>query len=304
MLTPERNSLLTEIGPGKPAGNLLRRYWQPICAVAELTVSKPRKRVRMLCEDLVIFRDGSGACGLIEEHCAHRGASLYYGFIEGDGIRCPYHGIKYTRNGKCLEVPFEPPGSPAVKELCLRAYPVEELGGLLFGYLGPEPAPLLPRWDILVRGDESKRISLLPVIDCNWLQIMENSADTAHTFYLHAHMMAEHGKPEQGAYYHRPIEKMAFETIVRPNWAGLRKARTYGGGQPDEESGHPILFPNALLSPERNRRCLHCRVPIDDRHTRIFRCLVARRHPPDARAGLHRFRYDEAELARPARHAP
>lgn len=271
MLTAERNDLLTRIGPGTPAGDLLRRFWQPICAEAELTTNVTRKRVRILGEDLVAYRDKSGTYGLIEEHCAHRGASLFYGFLEDDGIRCPYHGVKYGHQGECLEIPFEPKDSPTKSELRMRSYPMEALGGLLFAYMGPDPAPLLPRWDILVREDGSKKVSVLPIVECNWLQIMENSADTAHTFYLHAHMMAEHGKPEQGAYYYRPIEKMDFELINEKNWAGLRKARTYGGDNPEKESGHPILFPNALLSPERNRLCLHYRVPVDDTHTRIFR---------------------------------
>jgi phenylpropionate dioxygenase-like ring-hydroxylating dioxygenase large terminal subunit len=111
MLAPEDNALLTQVGPGTPGGELLRRYWHPIAAAAELTVERPRKRVTVLGEELVLYRTESGNYGLLAEHCSHRGTSLYYGFREGECLRCPNHGWLYDPSGKCVEQPFEQAGS-------------------------------------------------------------------------------------------------------------------------------------------------------------------------------------------------
>jgi 5,5'-dehydrodivanillate O-demethylase len=147
MMTQEENDLLSRVGPGTPAGNLLRRYWHVVAAAAEITESKPKKRVRVLGEDLLLYRDHSGAYGLVGEHCAHRGVSLYYGFIEDDGIRCPYHGWKYDACGHCVEQPFENPEAGFKDKIHHPAYPVVKLGGLLLAYLGPlEKKPLPPKW--------------------------------------------------------------------------------------------------------------------------------------------------------------
>src|SRR5262245_38414067 len=136
MLTAEENALFTRIGPGTAAGALLRRYWQPLCVAAELN-DKPTMRVTVLGEALVAFRDQQGGYGCLAEHCAHRGASLAYGFAEDCGIRCPYHGWKYDAEGHCQEQPFEPAGSTYKERVRQRAYPVQKLGGFLWTYMGP-----------------------------------------------------------------------------------------------------------------------------------------------------------------------
>ena len=185
VLSQEANELLTGVGPTTPGGKLLRCYWHPVGLVEELTDSHPKKRVRILGEDLILFRLRDGRYGLVAETCSHRRASLYYGFIDEDGLRCAYHGWKYDLDGRCIEQPFEK--DPAFKnEVCHRAYPVEQLTGLLFAYLGPrEKKPLLPRWDFLVREDWSRKIEVHPVLNCNWIQPMENAVDTSHTRFLH-----------------------------------------------------------------------------------------------------------------------
>ncbi|MBM2809800.1 MAG: Aromatic ring-hydroxylating dioxygenase subunit alpha [Chloroflexi bacterium] len=264
MLTQEENDLLARVDPGTPCGELLRRYWQPVVSAGELTSEHPKKRVRILGEDLVLYRDPDGGYGLIAEHCAHRGCSLYYGFLEDGGIRCAYHGWLYDRAGKCLEQPFEPAESMMKYAVRQPAYPVERLAGLLFAYLGPQPAPLLPRWDHLVRDGGRRRLEVHPIIDCNWLQCQENSIDPVHTHYLHAHTFWSRGLPG-GEYHHRPIEKFEFEMT---EW-GIFKRRTFGGDQPEQEVGHLALFPNMLRHPAS----LHWRVPIDDTHTQIFQML-------------------------------
>lgn len=271
MLSKEDNELLTRIGPGTPAGNLLRRYWHPICPVSELSEQAPKKRLRVLGEDLLLFRDGKGRIGLVTEQCAHRRASLYYGFIEEDGIRCPYHGWKYDISGRCIEQPFEPADSPLRSETCQSNYEVQTLAGMYWAYMGPKPAPLLPRWEPLVTKNGPRSIHVLPQLECNWLQIMENSVDTTHTYYLHGHMMATRGTPEKARYYYRPIKEYDFEVCKEDTWAGVRKIRTYGGANGEKELGHPLIFPCILMSPQREHIVMHFRLPVDDTHTQIFR---------------------------------
>ncbi len=263
MLSKEMNDLLTQVGPGTPGGELLRRYWQPICVASELTAEKPKKRVTVMGEDLVIFRLDAQRYGCMAESCAHRGCSLYYGFIEPEGIRCAYHGWKYDANGRCLEQPFEPKESKYKDEVRQKSYPVQELGGLCFIYMGPQPAPLLPCWDVLVRKDGVHKLQVHPVLECNYLQAQENSVDTVHTYYLHGHTMRMKNLPG-GEYYYRPIEKYEFELC---EW-GIVKKRTYQGQQP--ELGHPAIFPNMLRVPEGPWHAMHWRVPINDTRTMIF----------------------------------
>ena len=137
MLTHEENLLLTQVGRGTPCGELLRRYWHPVAAAAELTDEKPIRAVKILGEELVVYRDRSGNYGLVGEHCPHRLASLAYGRVDEQGIRCPYHGWKFDGTGKCLEQPAEPVDSTFKDRIKQVAYPVQYLGGLIYAYLGP-----------------------------------------------------------------------------------------------------------------------------------------------------------------------
>jgi 5,5'-dehydrodivanillate O-demethylase len=266
MLTKEENERLTRVEPGTPCGELLRRYWQPVLIASELTAEKPTRRVTVLGEELVVFRDQQGNYGCMAEHCAHRGASLAYGFVEDCGIRCPYHGWKYaTTDGQCLEQPFEPVGSTYKDRIKQRAYPVQKLAGMLFAYMGPEPAPLLPRWDVLVREDGERKIQSMPPLLCNWLQAEENTADTTHTYYLHGHMLKLQGS-NAGAYFYRPIVKYEWGPC---EW-GITKSCYYGGDRPEVEIRPPLVFPNILRIPQGREECLHWRVPIDDTRTQVY----------------------------------
>src|SRR5437867_7670636 len=165
VLTREENDLLTRVGPGTPAGELLRRYWFPIAFASELTEEQPTKFVRILCEDLVLFRDKAGRYGLMQDHCVHRGASLLYGRVEERGIACAYHGWLYDTQGNCLETPAVPADSKFCLTVKARAYPVQKLVGLLWAYLGPEPAPLIPPYDVWVRKDGTHRMGERPQLD-------------------------------------------------------------------------------------------------------------------------------------------
>jgi len=268
MITAAQNERLTRVGPGTPGGELLRRYWQPLCPAAELSAAQPKKRVRIMGEDLLVFRDAQGSLVCVEEHCKHRGTSLYYGYIEERGLRCCYHGWLYDRRGQCIEQPFEPKSSRFKEEMRLKSYPVQELGGLLFAYLGPDPAraPLLPRWDVLVREDGKRAIRIFPNHHCNWLQIQENTADSTHTYFLHGVMDQALGLRHPFApYYRRPIEKLEFSYC---EW-GIDKVIVYGGDVPETEIRPPLIFPNILRIPNGPHEVMHWRVPVDDENTRI-----------------------------------
>jgi 5,5'-dehydrodivanillate O-demethylase len=258
MLSKEENARLTRVGPGTPGGELLRRYWHPVAGTAEFAGERRKKRVKILDEELVLYQAADGTYGLVAEHCSHRGTSLYYGFLEDGCIRCPYHGWKYDRSGRCLEQPFEPPGSTYKDRIHHRAYPVEELGGLLFAYLGPpERKPLLPRWDILL--DKEQRRILLQPLACNWLQAEENSADITHTFFLHGWTMVSKGREAYSRHYTRPLAQYGFQPF---KW-GLLKSWVYEGEHASRGWGTLLVFPNML----RIVGSMHWRVPVDDTHT-------------------------------------
>src|SRR5438067_8990027 len=160
MLTKEENELLTRVGPGTPCGELLRRYWFPVAVAQELTAENPTRFVRLLGEDLVLFKDKSGNVGLIADHCAHRGASLIYGRVEERGIACAYHGWLYDTAGNCLECPAEPAGSMFHLTVKQNAYPVAKMLGLYWTYMGPLPAPPMRRFD--VGAYPLQRITVMP----------------------------------------------------------------------------------------------------------------------------------------------
>jgi 5,5'-dehydrodivanillate O-demethylase oxygenase subunit len=265
----ENNKLLTQVGKGTPMGELMRRYWQPMAAADDMT-NAWTKRVRLLGEDLVLFKDRQGRLGLIAEQCPHRRASFAFGIPTQDGIRCPYHGWEYSAEGKCLNQPNEPDNCAFRDKVATDAYPVQELGGVLFAYLGPLPAPLLPRFDgFVVEG--AIRMMGRVVLPVNWLQIMENSLDPIHTEWLHGHQH-EFQKEQEGikvaiSAHHLKIDFKEFEF-------GITKHRLLEGHSEDDDDwkvGHPIVFPNMLAvgnGDEKSRYyAFQIRVPVDDTHT-------------------------------------
>jgi 5,5'-dehydrodivanillate O-demethylase len=185
LLTAARNEMLTQVGPGTPMGELLRRYWQPVGGASELDTD-PIKPIRLLGEDLVLYRDSGGRYGLIDRHCPHRRADMAYGWVEETGIRCSYHGWLIDEAGRCLEQPYEDTASPKPsKSGCdAKAYPVKECAGLLFAYLGPLPAPELPVWEAFTWPNGFREIVLADV-PCNWFQCQENSIDPVHFEWMH-----------------------------------------------------------------------------------------------------------------------
>jgi 5,5'-dehydrodivanillate O-demethylase len=303
VLTREQNELLMRVGPGTPAGELLRRYWHPVAIAGDLTEERPTKFVRLLGEDLILFKDKSGDVGLIQDHCAHRGASLLYGRVEERGIACAYHGWLYDAAGNCLECPAEPAGSKFHLTVKMRAYPVREFIGMHWAYLGPLPAPQIPHYDVWTRRDGRHRIEVHPVINCNWFQAMENSVDPAHLQILHQELI-NRGRTVPSTTRGYTDDIQSFDFYVIPH--GIIKRRFYRNGVVDE---HPLLFPTVL----RVNNGTEIRVPIDDEHITIFEPIfepsddgdeVASheievtyyppfRDPPDAPHPYGRFRWNQ-----------
>jgi 5,5'-dehydrodivanillate O-demethylase len=308
MLTREENEMLTMVGPGTPAGDLLRRYWMPVAVAKELNEENPTQFVRILGEDLVLFRDKKGRVGLLDDRCSHRGVSLCYGRVEERGIACAYHGWLYDVQGNCLETPPEPAESKFRLTVKHKAYPVQKFVGLYWAYLGPQPAPLIPPYDVWVRRDGTRKIFVQPQLDCNWFQAMENSVDPAHLQILHQETAHEGGRRKAPSTTRGFTDDIAgfdfYETFY-----GIMKKRTYKNGMIDE---HPLIFPNIL----RQGNGTQIRVPMDDTHTKIFivrffpsedgrlieeqddppvEYVQSYKNPPDALHPFTKFRMDQVQ---------
>ena len=276
MATKEANDRLTMVGPDTPMGNLLRRYWHPIGTAVELE-QEPVQSVRLLGENLTLFRSEAGEYGLIGQRCAHRGLDMKWGIPQENGLRCAYHGWTYDVTGRTVDTPFE----PVCRKAQIPAYPVQELGGMIFAYLGPEPVPLVPHYDLLVRDDVDTVIDITP-LPCNWLQCMDNAADPVHFEHLHAvfgnYQLKKLGKPP--AMFPARHLKIEFDVFDY----GIMKRRLLEGEPETSDDwtiGHPLIFPNMLAVGNTNQPTFQYRVPVDDTNTIQFayRCTV---RPPDA----------------------
>jgi 5,5'-dehydrodivanillate O-demethylase oxygenase subunit len=256
MLTEEQNKLLTQVGKGTPGGELLRRYWHPIAVAPELTPENPTRFLRVLGENLVLFLDKSGQAGLVSDRCPHRGASLLYGRVERRGIACAYHGWLIDCTGNILETPSEQ--NDHIKQTVkATAYPVQRFLGFYWAYLGPAPAPALPKYDIFMRRDGRHKITVYPRLDCNWFVAAENSVDSTHLQLLHQEPPFAKVKPADSTRGY--IDDIVSSEYYKTDY-GIMKRRTYHGGTVDE---HPMVFPLWL----RTRSSMWMRTPIDDTHT-------------------------------------
>ena len=184
MITQEENDLLTKVGRGTPAGELLRRYWQPVALSEELPPGGAPVAVKIMGEDLVLFRDDKGRPGLLGTHCSHRGTDLSFGRVEDGGLRCLYHGWLYDINGRCLEQPGEPGGGEHRDAIRHPAYPCEEKGGAIFTYMGPGEPSLLPKYEFLGVPSDHRLVCKI-FHECNYLQANEGNIDPVHLSYLH-----------------------------------------------------------------------------------------------------------------------
>ena len=268
MITQEQNDRLTRVGPGTPMGELMRRWWHPVAGVSEL-LKRPTKEVRLLGEDFVLYRTPTGRYGLTGKRCPHRAMDMLYGIPEDEGLRCAYHGWLFDFEGQCLDQPAEPPGSRFKDKVSIRAHPAEELGDLVWAYIGPDPVPLLPRWDMLVWTNVTRIISSC-VLPCNWLQTVDNGLDQTHVEWLHGYYgsYAAHwaGRPwdelDQGHHLKLGYDRFEYGMIKR------RLTNSMSGMDDEKWSvGHPMVLPAMLRVGGGDRHLSLIRVPIDDEHT-------------------------------------
>jgi 5,5'-dehydrodivanillate O-demethylase oxygenase subunit len=261
MLSKEDNERLIRVGPCTPMGELLRRYWMPIGAQTEFNKISV-KPIRLLGEDLVLYKDLQGTYGLIDRHCAHRRADLSYGFVEACGLRCNYHGWRFDETGRCMEQPYDDIAAPDARfkdKVRIKSYPVAVRAGLIWAYLGPEPAPLVPNWEPFTWKNGFRQI-VFAEVPCNWFQCQENSIDPVHFEWMHMnwnvrlrgalgpyspkHLKVDFDEFEYGFVYRRIREGMAE---ADPLWT----------------IGRVCLWPNALFTGSH----FEWRVPMDDENT-------------------------------------
>jgi phthalate 4,5-dioxygenase oxygenase subunit len=215
VLTKEENQLITRTGPHTPGGTLMRCYWHPVALADEMPPGGAPMPVKILGEELVLFRDDRDRLGLLGLYCSHRCADLSYGRVEDGGLRCLYHGWLYDINGRCLEQPAEPPESRYKDEIRHTAYPVTERAGLLFAYLGEGEPSLLPSYEFLTATPEHRYLQKT-FMECNYLQALEGDLDPAHLSYLHRSL------------HHRPLGRKDARTVPgsrKPSAAFLRQDR-------------------------------------------------------------------------------
>ena len=261
MLSAEKNRLLTQVGPGTPMGDLLRRYWMPICGASEFEAVRI-KPIRLLGEDLVLYRDLGGRFGLLDRHCPHRRADLSYGLVEECGLRCNYHGWLMDESGRCIERPYDDTISPrnrGKERRMTTAYPVKEAAGLLWAYMGPPPVPELPVWEPFTWENGFREI-VLSDIPCNWFQCQENSCDPVHFEWMHENWNARlHGDTASYSAKHLKLkfEEFNYGFIYRRVREGQRE------GDPVWTVGRVTLWPNGFYLGNH----FEWRVPIDDENT-------------------------------------
>jgi 5,5'-dehydrodivanillate O-demethylase len=241
-------------------GDLLRRYWHPIGGASELETNAV-KPIRLMGENLVLYRDLNGQFGLIDRHCPHRRADMAYGWVDAPGIRCSYHGWRFDETGRCLEQPYEDTANPKPSKAgCeIKAYPVREMGGLLWAYMGPQPVPELPVWEPFTWANGFREVVLADV-PCNWFQCQENSIDPVHFEWMHdnwGHRLAGDNNTNAPKHLKLKFEEFEHGFIYRRVREGQPEASRYW------TVGRVALWPNGFYL----GRHFEWRVPVDDENT-------------------------------------
>ena len=273
MLSPEDNEILCRVGPGTPMGNLMRQYWIPAMRSDELSAPDCSPlRVKLLGEELIGFRTTSGTTGLIQNACPHRGASLFFGRNEEEGLRCVYHGWKFDVTGACVDMPSEPAESNFRSKVRAKAYPCQERGGIVWTYMGPrEVPPPLPDIEPNMLPEGYAVINLMR--ECNWMQALEGDIDTVHVAFLHGgHRTMKDTEPGTTSWY--TARQPAARYRVRDAEYGV----SYGAYRAAEEDTYywriaHFMFPFYTMTPTGVlgvRKQVRAWVPMDDSHTLFF----------------------------------
>jgi nitrite reductase/ring-hydroxylating ferredoxin subunit len=272
MLSAEDNDILSRVGSGTPMGNVMRQYWIPAIRSDELPAPDcPPLRVKLLGEELIGYRTTSGAVGLIQNACPHRGASLFFGRNEEEGLRCVYHGWKFDVSGACVDMPSEPVESNFKNKVHARAYPTHERNGVIWTYMGPrEVPPPLPEIEHNMLNGDVSRITMIHR-PCNWMQGWEGEMDTVHAAFLHGGAnKAEDYEPGSFNYYQYKERSPKFAVIDTPI------GTSYGAYRPAEDDTYywrvaHMMFPFFAVIPAG---WLGMYVPMDDDHTMHWEILV------------------------------
>jgi phenylpropionate dioxygenase-like ring-hydroxylating dioxygenase large terminal subunit len=306
----DTNERITRIGPGTPCGQLMRHYWQPVALVDEFDPSldsamaqRPLKAVRLLGQDLVLFRNEQGQFGLLDRPCPHRGADLAFARHEGNGLRCPFHGWKFDVSGQCLETPAEPLESRLCSRIRQRSYPVIERSGVLMAWLGPQDSepPPLPAMDCFA-APGSHTFAFKGLWSCNWLQAFEVGIDPAHTSYLHRFfedesLQASYGRQFRGASagevagerwpmtrIMREFDRPQIRVEPRPYGMQLTTLRPMNTELTHVRVTHSI-FPHTFVIPlSESLTITQMHVPVDDTHTYWYAIFTSFTEPVDKRA--------------------
>ncbi len=278
---------ITSSDPGTPLGEYMRRFWQPVCFSNQLRdVPHP---IRILGEDLVAFRDGSGNVGILHKHCCHRGASLEFGIIQEHGIRCSYHGVQFACDGTILNAPGERDGGKRLStKLCQGAYPAFERDGLVFAYMGPpETKPPFIEYDAFEKRGDARLLPFSNVFPCNWLQTIDNIADQMHTSFLHNPEFLYGGKVPDGIEWEHMALRL-FSSVPVLDYVPVRDgtAMVWLAGRRINADRvwirmNDLIVPNisqhaSLFEDGASRRLFHrvhmsrWYVPVDDTHSIIF----------------------------------
>jgi phthalate 4,5-dioxygenase len=284
MLTVEENERITRVGPNTPAGKLFRRYWLPACLSSEL----PEKdgaplRVRLLGEDLIAYRDSTGAIGLVDAYCPHRRAPMFFGRNEECGLRCVYHGWKFDRHGDCVDMPSEPAGTTLQAKVKIAAYPVVEKGGVVWAYLGPkDQMPAEPDYE-WTRAPATHRYVSKTFENCNYLQCMEGGLDTAHSSFLHNNKLgARENLRQHDKAPHLDVERTnyGYYYVSTRNVDNGKYVRVYHYVMPAQQMRASIIgYEGVRNTPARLDG--HIWVPIDDTTTHIYNIMCGP-HSEDA----------------------
>ena len=303
----ELNERITRIGPGTPCGQLMRHYWQPVALVDEFNPAldpnmaiRPVKAVRLLGQDLVLFKNAQGEYGLLDRDCPHRGADLSFGRNEGDGLRCPFHGWKFDVKGQCTETPAEPDGSTLCQRVRQRSYPLVERSGVLFAWLGePDVAPPpLPAIDCL-SAPGTHTFAFKGLWRCNWLQAFEVGVDPAHASFLHRFFFDEslentYGRQFRGASVGevegqrmpmtrvmREFDQPEIQVEAQPFGMRLTALRRISDALTHVRVTNAI-FPHTFVIPlSETMTITQMHVPVDDTHTYWYAFFTSFAGPVD-----------------------
>ena len=267
MLSHEDNERLCRIGPSTMMGHLLRQYWMPFLPSADL--SEPDglpQRVRLLGEDLIAFRDTRGRVGLLDERCPHRGASLFFGRNEACGLRCAYHGWKFDASGACRDMPNEPETSAFQHKVRARAYPVHEVNGVLWAYMGSRSTPPpFPRFEVNTLPPEQVYPPLLMAFECNWVQALEGDLDSAHVDWVHSKLRPE--STYRGTWH--PDRRPRLEVLPTEYGACYSARRRWHADTRDWHRITQWILPYFTMIAASDPHTVSARawVPLDDHHT-------------------------------------